>query len=54
MGEVNIGGGNGEGDEKECVCDSETDNHMTIDISMFEKLEEISLNFFVKWRVEFP
>ena len=41
MGEINFGEGDGDGDEKEWVCDSGADYHMTGDVSMFEKIEQI-------------
>lgn len=48
MGKVNFEGGDGDEDEREWVWDSVADYYMTGDISMFEKLEEISSNFFVE------
>ena len=48
IGEVNMGTGDGDGDEKEWVCDSGADFHMSGDRSLFEFLVPIPATFFVK------
>ena len=46
--EVNMGSGDGDGEEKEWVCDSGADHHMTGDITLFDFLEDIPSDFHVK------
>ena len=48
IGEVNMGVGDEDGEDKEWVCDSGADYHMTGDITLFEKLEDIPTHFYVK------
>lgn len=48
MGEVNMGTGEGDGDDKEWVCDSGADFHMSGDASLFDFLEPIPSTFYVK------
>ena len=48
VGEVNMGSGDGDGDEKEWICDSGADFHMTGDISLFDLIVTIPSTFFVK------
>ena len=48
MAEVNLGVGDGGGDEREWVRDSRADNHMSSTIMLVDKLESIPQIFFVK------
>ena len=48
MGEINMGIGDGDGEEREWVCDSGADYHMTGDITLFDFLEDIPATFHVK------
>ena len=48
MGEVSMGTGNGDGDEREWVCDSGADYHMSGDPTLFSFLENIPSTFYVK------
>ena len=48
MADVNFGGGDIDGKEKEWVCDSGADYHIYGDRSLFDKIEEIPSNFHVK------
>ena len=48
IGEVNMGIGNGDGEEREWVCDSGADFHMSGDRTLFDSLEPIPSTFFVK------
>ena len=45
IGEVDMGKGGDDGENREWVCDSGADYHMTGDVSVFEKLEEIPFDF---------
>lgn len=46
--EVNFGGGDGDGDDREWVCDSGANYHMSGDATLFDRLETIPPNFFVR------
>ena len=48
IGEINMGQGDGDGEDKEWVCDSGADHHMTGDVTLFDFLEDIPSNFHVK------
>ena len=48
VGEVHMGTGDGDGEEREWVCDSGADFHMTGDIALFESIENITSVFHVK------
>ena len=48
MGEVSMGTGEGDGDEREWVCDSGADYHMSGDPTLFSSLENIPSTFYVK------
>ena len=48
MGEVNMGEGDGDGEEREWVCDSSADYHMTGDITLFDFIKDIPSYFHVK------
>ena len=48
IGEINMGTGEGDGVEREWVCDSVADYHMSGDATLFDSLELISSKFFVK------
>ena len=48
IGEVNMGAGDGDGEDKEWVCDSGADHHMTGDITLFDFIEDIPSDFHVK------
>ena len=48
MGEVNLGEGDGYGDDSEWLCDNEAKIHMSGDITLYECLETIPSTFFVK------
>ena len=48
VGEVHMGTGDGDGEEREWVCDSGADFHMTGDITLFESIENIPSVFYVK------
>ena len=48
IGEINMGTGEGDGEEREWVCDSGADCHMTGDATLFDSLELIPSKFFVK------
>ena len=48
VGEVNMGDGDGDGEEKEWVCENGADYHMTGDITLFDFLEDIPSDFHVK------
>ena len=48
IGEINMGIGDGDGEEKEWVCDSGADYHMSGDISLFDFLVDIPSTFHVK------
>ena len=48
IGEVNMGTGDGDGEEREWVCDSGADFHMSGDRTLFDFLEPIPSTFFVK------
>ena len=48
MGEVSMGTGDGDGDEREWVCDSGADYHMSGDATLFDSLEDIPSTFYVK------
>ena len=48
VGEINMGVGDEDGEDKEWVCDSGADYHMTGDITLFDKLENIPTHFYVK------
>ena len=54
VGEVNMGSGDGDGDEKEWVCDSGADFHMTGDKSLFDIIGPIPSTFFVKQHLSMP
>ena len=46
--EVNMGTGDGDGEEKEWVCDSRADFHLSGDATLFDFLEPIPSTFYVK------
>ena len=48
IGEVNMVTDNGDGEEREWVCDSGADFHITNDVTLFDFLETIPSTFFVK------
>ena len=48
VGEANFGGGDIDGADKEWVCDTGSDYHLSGDNSMFEKLEQIPSDFYVR------
>ena len=48
IGEVNIGRGDDDGEEREWVCDSGADFHMSGDSTLFDSLEPIPSTFYVK------
>ena len=48
LGEVCMGTGDGDGEDKEWVCDSGADFHMSGDITLFDFLEPIPTSFYVK------
>lgn len=48
IGEISMGTGEGDGEEKEWVCDSGADFHMSGDVTLFDSLEPIPSKFFVK------
>ena len=43
-----MGTGEGDGEEREWVCDSGADCHMSGDATLFDSLEPIPSKFFVK------
>ena len=43
-----MGVGDEDGEDKEWVCDSGVDYHMTLDITLFDKLEDIPTHFHLK------
>ena len=48
MGEMNMGIGDGNGEEREWVCDSGADCHMSRDITLFDCLEDNPVTFHLK------
>ena len=48
IGEISMGIGEGDGEEKEWVCDSGADYHMSGDISLFDFLDDVPSTFHVK------
>ena len=46
--EINLGEGDGDGEEAEWVCDSGASHHMTGDITLFDSLETIPFDFHLK------
>ena len=48
IGEISMGIGEGDGEEKEWVCDSGADYHMSGDATLFDSLQPIPSKFFVK------
>ena len=46
--EINLGEGDGDGEEAEWVCDSGASHHMTGDITLFDNLETIPSDFHLK------
>ena len=48
IGEINMGIGDGDREEREWVCDNGADYHMSGDISLFDFLEDIPSTFHVK------
>ena len=48
IGGINMGTGEGDGEEREWVCDSGADYHMSGDATLFDSLERIPSKFFVK------
>ena len=48
IGEVNMGRGDDDGEEKEWVCDSGADFHMSGDPTLFDSLEPIPSTLYVK------
>ena len=48
IGEISMGSGEGDGEEKEWVCDSGADYHMSGDSSLFDSLEDVPSKFRVK------
>ena len=48
VGEISMGSGEGDGEEKESVCDSGADYHISSDSSLFEFLDDVPSTFHVK------
>ena len=48
IGEINVGIGYGDGEEREWICDSGADYHMSGDINVFDSIEDIPSTFHVK------
>ena len=48
IGEISMGIGEGDGEEREWVCDSGADYHMSGDISLFDSLDDVPSTFHVK------
>ena len=48
IGEINVGIGYGDGEEREWICDSGADYHMSGDINVFDFIEDIPSTFHVK------
>ena len=48
VGEVNMGMGDEDGEDKEWVCDTEANYHMCVDDTMFDSLETIPATLHVK------
>ena len=48
IGEISMGTGEGDGEEREWVCDSGADYHMSGDATLFDSLQPIPSKFFVK------
>ena len=48
IGEISMGKGEGDGEEREWVCDSGADHHMSGDATLFDSLHPIPSKFFVK------
>ena len=48
IGEISMGIGDGDGEEREWVCDNGADYHMSGDIHLFDFLEDIPSTFHVK------
>ena len=48
IGEISMGKGEGDGEEREWVCDSGADYHMSGDATLFDSLHPIPSKFFVK------
>ena len=48
IGEINVGIGYGDGEEREWICDSGADYHMSGDTNVFDFIEDIPSTFHVK------
>ena len=48
VGEISMGSGEGDGEDKEWVCDSGADYHMSGDINLFDFLDDVPSTFHVK------
>lgn len=48
IGEVTMGIGEEDGEDKESICDSGAEYHMTGDITLFDKLEYNPTHFYIK------
>ena len=48
IGEISMGSGEDDGEDRDWVCDSGADYHMSGDITLFESLSDIPTKFYVK------